>query len=114
MQDRVVIVLATVMGALLGAALGGLPGFFIGGLLGFVVTRELAARDQRQRLKEAEARLARLRAWATEMKAWSEQAYARMSSLEDSEESMDPQTGTDTAPDTDTRHRHPAGSICPA
>ena len=102
MQDRVVIVLATVMGALLGAALGGLPGFFIGGLLGFVVTRELAARDQRQRLKEAEARLARLRAWATEMKAWSEQAYARMSSLEDSEESMDPQTGTDTAPDTDT------------
>ena len=96
-------VLATVMGALLGAALGGLSGFFIGGLLGFVVTRELSVRDQRQSLKEAEARLARLRAWATEMKAWSEQAYARMSSLEDSEESMDPQTGTDTAPDTDTQ-----------
>ena len=95
--------LATVMGALLGAALGGLPGFFIGGLLGFVVTRELSVRDQRQRLKEAEARLAQLRAWATEMKAWSEQAYARMSSLEDSEESMDPQPGTDTAPDTDTQ-----------
>ena len=89
-------VLATVMGALLGAALGGAPGFFIGGLLGLVVTRELSVRDQRQSLKEAEARLARLRAWATEMKAWSEQAYARMSSLEDSEESMDPQPGTDT------------------
>ena len=95
-------VLATVMGALLGAALGGLPGFFIGGLLGFVVTREMSLRDQRQSLKDAEARLAQLRAWATEMKAWSEQAYARMSSLEDSEESMDPQPGTDTTPDTDT------------
>ena len=95
------IVLATVMGALLGAALGGLPGFFIGGLLGFVVTRELAVRDQRQRLKEAETRLAQLRAWATEMKAWSEQAYARMSSLEDSEESTDPRP--DTAPGTDAQ-----------
>ena len=97
------IVLATVMGAALGAALGGLPGFFIGGLLGFVVTRELAVRDQRQRLKEAETRLAQLRVWATEMKAWSEQAYARMSSLEDSEASMDPQPGTDAAPDTGTQ-----------
>ena len=95
--------LIAVAAAGLGAAIGGVPGFFIGGLLGYVVGRELDIRKRLRELKETQNRLHQLQVWATEMKAWSEQAYARMSSLEDSEESMDPQPGTDTAPDTDSQ-----------
>ena len=95
--------LIAVAAAGLGAAIGGVPGFFIGGLLGYVVGRELDIRKRLRELKETQNRLHQLQVWATEMKAWSEQAYARMSSLGDSEESMDPQPGTDTAPSTDTQ-----------
>ena len=95
--------LIAVAAAGLGAAIGGVPGFFIGGLLGYVVGRELDIRKRLRELKETQNRLHQLQVWATEMKAWSEQAYTRMSSLGDSEESMDPQPGTDTAPDTDTQ-----------
>ena len=95
--------LIAVAAAGLGAAIGGVPGFFIGGLLGYVVGRELDIRKRLRELKETQNRLHQLQVWATEMKAWSEQAYARMSSLGDSEESMDPQPGTDAAPDTGTQ-----------
>ena len=95
--------LIAVAAAGLGAAIGGVSGFFIGGLLGYVVGRELDIRERLRELKETQNRLHQLQVWATEMKAWSEQAYTRMSSLGDSEESMDPQPGTDTAPGTDTQ-----------
>ena len=95
--------LIAVAAAGLGAAIGGISGFFIGGLLGYVVGRELGIRKRLRELKETQNRLHQLQVWATEMKAWSEQAYTRMSSLGDSEESMDPQPGTDTAPSTDTQ-----------
>ena len=95
--------LIAVAAAGLGAAIGGVPGFFIGGLLGYVVGRELDIRKRLRELEETQNRLHHLQVWATEMKAWSEQTYARMSSLGDSEESMDPQPGTDTAPSTDTQ-----------
>ena len=101
--------LIAVAAAGLGAAIGGISGFFIGGLLGYVVGRELGIRKRLRELKETQNRLHQLQVWATEMKAWSEQAYTRMSSLGDSEESMDPQPGTATRP----KHRHPAGSVCP-
>ena len=77
----------------LGAAIGGVPGFFIGGLLGYVVGREFDIRKRLQELKETQNRLHQLQVWATEMKAWAEQAYARMST------DPHPDTGT---PDTDT------------
>ena len=77
----------------LGAAIGGVPGFFIGGLLGYAVSREFDIRKRLQELKETQNRLHQLQAWATEMKAWAEQAYDRLST--------DPHPDTDT-PDTDT------------
>ena len=78
----------------LGAAIGGVPGFFIGGLLGYVVSRELDIRKRLRELKETQNRLHQLQAWATEMRAWAEQAYARMST--------DPHPDTDTTPEPDT------------
>ena len=90
--------LIAVAAAGLGAAIGGVPGFFIGGLLGYVVSRELDIRKRLRELKETQNRLHQLQVWANEMKAWSAQAYARMST------DPHPDTGpadTDT-PDTDT------------
>ena len=78
----------------LGAAIGGVPGFFIGGLLGYVVSRELAIRKRLRELKETQNRLRQMQVWANEMKAWSAQAYARMST--------DPHPDTET-PDTNVQ-----------
>ena len=90
--------LIAVVVAGLGAAIGGVPGFFIGGLLGYVVGREFNIRKRLRELKETQNRLHQMQVWANEMKAWSEQAYARMS--------KDPTPDTDArdaeAPDPDT------------
>ena len=95
--------LIAVAAAGLGAAIGGVPGFFIGGLLGYVVSRELDIRKRLRELKETQNRLHQMQVWANEMKAWSAQAYARMST------DPHPDTGpadtgpADTGPaDTDT------------
>ena len=86
--------LIAVVAAGLGAAIGGVPGFFIGGLLGYVVGREIDIRKRLRELEETKNQLHRLQHWATEMKAWAEQAYDRLS------EGPRPDAGT--TPETDT------------
>ena len=86
--------LIAIVVAALGAAIGGFAGFFIGGLLGYIIGREVDVRKRLRELSETQNRLHQLQAWAAEMKAWSEQAYARMS--------KDVPPGTDTTPDPGT------------
>ena len=86
--------LFAVVAAALGAAIGGVPGFFIGGLGGYIIGREVDIRKRLRELTETQERLNSLQAWAAEMKAWAEQAYARLSD--------DPRPDTDAAPATDT------------
>jgi uncharacterized membrane protein len=86
-------VFATLVGAVLGASLGGGIGFLVGSLLCYVVGREFAIRGRLRRLNEVEAQLSSLQVWAKEMKAWAEQAYARLSER--------PTPDADTTPDTD-------------
>ena len=89
--------LVAVVAAGLGAAIGGVPGFFIGGLLGYVVGREIDIRRRLRELEETKNQLHRLQHWATEMKAWAEQAYNRLS--EGPTPDAGPTPETDTAPE---------------
>ena len=91
--------LIAIVVAALGAATGGVVGFLVGGLLGYIIGREVDVRRRLRELSETQDRLHKLQAWAAEMKAWSEQAYARMSKDVPPDTVTAPETGT--APETD-------------